>query len=107
MPDDLKCIPDICINAEINDNTVNDYYHLDKNYRGSHHLVSGPESDDPEVVEKQILGILKIVTTDGIQFVPGAQSRRILLNVFFFLFFPFLADRFGTVAIWRHARVFC
>ena len=88
-----------CINAAINDDKFDDYYHLDKNYRGSHHLVSGPESDDPEVVEKQIFGILKIV----IQFVPGAQSRRILLNVFFFLFFPFLADRFGTVAIWRHA----
>jgi hypothetical protein len=63
--------------------TVNDCYHLDKNYRGSHHLVSGPESDDPEVVEKQILGaretcgwILKIVATEGILFVPGAKSRE-------------------------------
>jgi hypothetical protein len=62
---------------------VEQYYELNKDYRGSHPLTSGPESNDPKVVENKISAarvtcgwIHRIVTQDGIEFVPSAKSRQ-------------------------------
>ncbi len=74
-----------CINDKIHDlgGWVGQYYELDKDYRGSHPLTSGPESNDPKVVENKISAarvtcswIHRIVTQDGIEFVPSAKSRQ-------------------------------
>jgi hypothetical protein len=66
-----------CINLQIDNlGRVDDYYELP--------LTSGPESDDPQVVEEKKSGarvtcgwIQRIVTQEGIEFVPGAKSREI------------------------------